>query len=147
MQATETNAAFTIFADMGNEEVIGRLAAIPGLSDEAVRFIRAVGTRLTGAGVIDDVDEGGLRMLVMSYDMYVKASDELIRSGPVLRDKHGRITVNPAEKLTKTYYAQVLAFLREYGLTVRARERIKSLAPSEDEQSELFKFLTSRGDV
>lgn len=132
---------------MEDSNIIDRLVSgTEGITPDTARFMRAVGKRLDGAGVIDDVDEGGLRMLMMSYDMYIKASAALMRHGPILYDKRGRMSVNPAEKLAKTYYAQVLAFMREYGLTIRSRERIKALAPSEDDQSELYKFLTARDD-
>lgn len=133
------------FAVMGKkmtiDDVERMLAGAPGIAEETVRFVTAAAGRLIDGGVLDDTDEGGLRMLMLAYDMYIKASRELLRDGPLLRDKRGRMSVHPAEKLCKTYYAQVLAFMREYGLTVRAKERIKSLAPDEDEQSPLSRFI------
>lgn len=126
---------------------IGRmLSEVEGLEEATRRFIEAVGAALTGAGVLEDTDEGALRMLMLSYDMYVKASAELLRAGPILHDRRGEPRVNPAEKIAKTYYAQVLAFMREYGLTVRSRERIKSLTPAVDETSELAKWLAGGAD-
>lgn len=126
---------------------IGRmLSEVEGLEEATRRFIEAVGAALTGAGVLEDTDEGALRMLMLSYDMYVKASAELLRAGPILYDRRSEPRVNPAEKIAKTYYAQVLAFMREYGLTVRSRERIKSLTPAVDETSELAKWLAGGAD-
>lgn len=84
-------------------------------------------------------------MLMLSYDMYVKASDVLLREGPILRDKRGKPAPHPAEKVAKTYYAQVLAFMREYGLTVRSRERIKAYDGEAAADDDLMMFLKGGG--
>lgn len=131
---------------MTTEDIGRMLSEAEGLDGATRRFIVAVGAALAGAGVLEDTDEGALRMLMLSYDMYVKASAELLRDGPVLHGRRGEPRVNPAEKIAKTYYAQVLAFMREYGLTVRSRERIKSLTPAVDETSELARWLAGGGN-
>ena len=86
-----------------------------GLSDEARNFITVVIAKLTEVDAIEDCDEGAMHMLMVSYDMYIKASKELLKHGPILYDKRMNPTINPAAKLAKNYYAQVLAFMKEYG--------------------------------
>lgn len=115
-----------------------------GLSNEARNFITVVIAKLTEVGAIEDCDEGAMHMLMVSYDMYIKASNELLKHGPILYDKRMNPTINPAAKLAKNYYAQVLAFMKEYGLTVKSRERIKVMTPEVDEDNEIMMFL--RGD-
>lgn len=112
-----------------------------GICDEAKQFIAAVSAKLSDVGAIEECDMGALRMLMVSYDMYVKASRELLEKGPLLYDRHGRPKVNPAATLTKNYYAQVLSFMKEYGLTVKSRERIKSMTPEVDEDNDILKFF------
>lgn len=113
----------------------------PGICDEAKAFINAVYKKLTEIHAVEDVDAGALRMLMVSYDMYVKASRELIEKGPIIYDKRGRGKVNPAASLTKNYYAQVVTFMKEYGLTIKSRERIKAMTPEVDETNEIMQFF------
>lgn len=112
-----------------------------GLCDEARRFIRAVAEKLESAEIGEQCDEGALRMLCVSYDIYVKASKKLLRDGPMIRDKHGRESVNPAVSLVRTYYGQVLAFMREFGMTPRARERMRGFTPEVDDDNILKMFI------
>lgn len=113
----------------------------PGICDEAKAFINAVYKKLTEIHAVEDVDAGALRMLMVSYDMYVKASRELIEKGPIIYDKRGHGKVNPAASLTKNYYAQVVTFMKEYGLTIKSRERIKAMTPEVDETNEIMQFF------
>lgn len=80
-------------------------------------------------------------MLMVSYDSYVKASRELIEKGPIIYDKHGRAKPNPAAKESYKYYAQVVTFMKEYGLTIKSRERIKTMTPEVDETNEIMQFF------
>lgn len=111
------------------------------ICDEAKAFIKAVYKKLTEIRAIEEVDAGALRMLMVSYDMYVKASRELIDKGPIIYDKRGNGKVNPAASLTKNYYAQVVTFMKEYGLTIKSRERIKAMTPEVDESNEIMQFF------
>lgn len=105
------------------------------------KFMNAVLKKLNGVRAVEDCDQGGLHMLMVSYDMYIKASHELLEKGPVLYDKRGQATVNPAAKLTKSYYSQVIAFMKEFGLTVKARERIRAMTPEVDQDNDIMRFL------
>jgi len=104
-------------------------------------FMQAVLKKLTDSGAIEDCDSGSLFMLAVSYDMYVRASETLLSDGPFQEDAKGRKSPHPAVKLHSMYYAQVLAWMRENGMTVRSRERIKALTPPVDADNELANFL------
>lgn len=104
-------------------------------------FMDLVIKRLEDMSILEDIDMGGMRMLMISFDMYVKSSEALFKEGPLLYDRKGRSKVNPAVSLTKNYYAQVISYMKEYGLTIKSRERIKSMTNNIDANSELIKFL------
>lgn len=116
-----------------------RFKISPDVSDETRVFMRVVLQRLDGTA--EPCDQGSLRMLMVAYDMYVRASDTLLREGAMIEDKHGDRKVNPAVSLTKSYWGQVVTLMREMGLTIRSRERIKAMAPAVDDDDELMRFV------
>ena len=86
-------------------------------------------------------------MLMVSYDMYCQASEQLIREGPIVEDRKGRKSPHPAISLTKSYWTQVATYMRELGLTIRAREHIRSLTPEVSDNNPLKNYLQGDGDM
>lgn len=115
-----------------------------GVCAETKSFMDAVMKKLNETGALEECDRGAIRMLMVSYDMYVKASANLMEIGPILYDKRQKPSINPAATLTKNYYAQVIAFMKEFGLTIKSREHIKAMTPEVDEDNEIMNFL--KGD-
>ena len=101
---------------------------------------------LNTSNFIEDCDMGALRMLMVSYEMYRKASETLLKDGPIIYDRKGNPSEHPANKITKNYYSQILSYMREFGLTIKSRERIRSLAPSVDEDNPILKFLREENE-
>ena len=116
----------------------------PGCCKECKRFMKVVLDRLDGTA--EPCDMGALRMLMVSYDMYCKASEQLIREGPIVEDRKGRKSPHPAISLTKSYWTQVATYMRELGLTIRAREHIRSLTPEVSDDNPLKNYLQGDGD-
>lgn len=111
------------------------------IHSETKSFMNAVLRKLKSVGAIEDCDLGAIRMLMVAYDMYVKASENLLEHGPILYDKRNKPSVNPAATLTKNYYAQVIAFMKEFGLTVKSREHIKAMTPEVDDDNPIMEFI------
>jgi len=111
---------------------------------ETKQFMTSVLEALKSSDAFKPCDRGSLRMLMVSYDMYVRASNELLKDGAIITDKHGKKMVHPAVNVTKSYWNQVSTFMREFGLTLRSRERIKSLTPDVDDDNELNKYITKK---
>lgn len=116
------------------------------LSEETRAFMDAVLKKLNEINAITDCDMGAIRMLMISYDMYVKASNDLLKTGPILYDKRNRPSVNPAANVTKNYYAQVVTFMKEFGLTLKSREHIKAMVNDVDDDNPLFQFLKNNNE-
>ena len=111
------------------------------IHSETKSFMNAVLRKLKSVSAIEDCDLGAIRMLMVAYDMYVKASENLLEHGPILYDKRNKPSVNPAATLTKNYYAQVIAFMKEFGLTVKSREHIKAMTPEVDDDNPIMEFI------
>lgn len=116
-----------------------RFKISPEVGADTKAFMKAVLQKLDGTA--EACDQGSLRMLMVAYDMYIRASEMLLHDGAVITDRHGRRTVHPAVGLTKSYWNQVVTLMREMGLTIRSRERIRSMAPAVDDDDELMRFL------
>lgn len=116
-------------------------------SQETKKFMESVLEMLNTSNTFENCDLGALRMLALSYEMYKKASDELMIEGPIILDKQKRPVEHPANKITKNYYAQLISIMKEFGLTMKSRERIKSLTPAIDEDNPLLNFLRNEKDL
>jgi P27 family predicted phage terminase small subunit len=83
-------------------------------------------SELNERGVIEDIDLGAMRMLATSYEMYKRATELLLRDGPVVVVNFARV-VNPAQASATKNYAQVIKIMTEYGLTIKSRAHISSM--------------------
>lgn len=111
------------------------------LSKETRLFMNAVLEKLDGVDSISNCDLGAIRMLMLSYDIYVKASNELLEKGPFIYDKRKRTTVHPGVAITAKKYNEIVTIMKEFGLTPKSREHIKAMTNEVDEDNPLFLFL------
>ena len=58
------------------------------LSDETQKFIKDVVKELNARKAIQNIDLGAIRMLATSYEMYMQATDILLKEGPVIEIKY-----------------------------------------------------------
>jgi P27 family predicted phage terminase small subunit len=71
-------------------------------------------------------DVGALRQLADAYDGWVGACETLEAEGNYFQTDKGAILIHPAHKLKKTYYDTCMCVMKQYGLTMYARDRIKA---------------------
>lgn len=113
------------------------------VSDETAKFMKAVIKELRQKQKIGVIDSGALNMLMTSYEMYLQATDMLLMQGPTTTNKYGDTIPNPAQTIASKNYNQVLAIMKEYGLTAKSRVNLKDTNESE-EDSPLESFLKSK---
>lgn len=101
-----------------------------GLSEETRNYIQSVKSFLSRNRVIENIDLGALRMLMTSYEMYVRASENLIREGPTIIDYKGAIVVNPNQEVAQKNYIQITKIMTEYGLTIKSRQKMTLNKPN-----------------
>ena len=111
------------------------------LSQETRLFMNAVIEKLSGVDSISNCDLGAIRMMMLSYDVYVKASNEVLERGPLVYDKRNRAKINPAVSLTTKKYIEIVTIMKEFGLTVKSREHIKAMTDEVDQDNPLYQFL------
>ena len=107
------------------------------LSDETQKFIKDVVKELNA---IQNIDLGAIRMLATSYEMYMQATDILLKEGPVIEIKYEK-AANPAQNIATKNYAQVMKIMTEYGLTIKSRGNIKAMKSEDKNDSPLDQFL------
>lgn len=110
------------------------------LSEETQKFMRDVVKELNARKAIQNIDLGALRMLAISYEMYLQATDILLEDGPVIMIKYEK-AANPAQNIATKNYAQVMKIMTEYGLTIKSRGNIKAMKADDKEESPLDKFI------
>ncbi len=114
------------------------------LSGETQKFIKDVVKELNARKAIQNIDLGALRMLAISYEMYLQATEILLEEGPVVMIKYEK-AANPAQNIATKNYAQVMKIMTEYGLTVKSRGSIKSMKSEDKDESPLEVFLKKGG--
>ena len=110
------------------------------LSDETQKFIKDVVKELNARKAIQNIDLGAIRMLATSYEMYMQATDILLKEGPVIEIKYEK-AANPAQNIATKNYAQVMKIMTEYGLTIKSRGNIKAMKSEDKNDSPLDQFL------
>jgi len=105
--------------------------------------MKAVIRELRAKQKIDVLDSGALNMLMTSYEMYLQATEKLLDEGPVTTSRLGDDVPNPAQTIASKNYNQVLAIMKEYGLTVKSRAKMKDTG-SDEQKSALEEFLASK---
>lgn len=117
---------------------------IPGnVSGETAKFMKAIIRELRAKQKLDVLDSGALNMLMTSYEMYLQATERLLDEGPVTMSRLGDDVPNPAQTIASKNYNQVLAIMKEYGLTVKSRAKMKDTG-SDEQKSALEEFLASK---
>lgn len=113
------------------------------VSEETSKFMKAIIRELRAKQKIDVIDSGALNMLMTSYEMYLQATEKLLNEGPITLTRFGDNVPNPAQTIASKNYNQVLAIMKEYGLTVKSRAKMKDTGKDE-QKSALEEFLQSK---
>lgn len=116
-----------------------------GLSDETVIFMKDVIRELNARKIIKNIDLGAMRMLSTSYEMYLQSTEILLKEGAIVQIKHEK-AMNPAQNVATKNYAQVIKIMTEYGLTVKSRQAIKELKPTDADKSPLDDYFKKKGN-
>ena len=115
-----------------------------GVNEETSVFIRDVLKELNKKKTIQNIDLGALKMLTISYEMYIQSSEILLEEGCIYTNKYGDKIPHPAQTIATKNYGQVMKIMTEYGLTIKSRTSIKTNKDEEGEDSPLDKFFKNR---
>ena len=105
---------------------------------EAVSYMENVLQNLEDNGVLENVDSAALTMLARNYSMFIKASKQLEKDGLTVISDRGNLSPHPAIKIAKDAQTQAMKVMAEFGLTAKARTKLKLDKTDEDSPLEAF---------
>jgi phage terminase small subunit len=68
--------------------MIVKLREQAGLSEETLEFMKDVMKELNSRKAIRNIDLGSMRMLATSYELYLRATEMLLKDGAVVQINH-----------------------------------------------------------
>ena len=108
-------------------------------SDETKEFMKKVVKALNENGELTPMMEGVVGMLRDCYETYQKATRAIRQDDDVLQTTlKDELIAHPAVKIQMQANQQVLALMKELGLTTRSRKVIDKVGGGEPDQLSLF---------
>lgn len=105
--------------------------------------MRGLIVKLSKEGILTDLDQGALYLLMECHETWVRAT-EILKDSLVIADTNSKgLTVNkphPAIQIQKDSANQLTRLFSQFGLTPVSREKIKNKPPIEKD-SPLKQFL------
>lgn len=95
-----------------------------GLTRDEKKYWRQIAADLEAAGILTRLDVQGLRLYCRVYTGWLDANHKLDEYGPVIKAGNGSPVLSPYVRLSQKYFDQLLAILREFGMTPSSRSRI-----------------------
>ena len=108
------------------------------IEKDAVTYMEDVLQNLENNGVLENVDSAALTMLARNYSMFIKASKQLEKDGLTVISDRGNLSPHPAIKIAKDAQTQAMKVMAEFGLTAKARTKLKIDKTEEDSAFEAF---------
>lgn len=108
------------------------------IEKDAVIYMEDVLQNLEDNGVLENVDSAALTMLARNYSMFIKASKQLEKDGLTVISDRGNLSPHPAIKIAKDAQTQAMKVMAEFGLTAKARTKLKLDKTDEDSALEAF---------
>lgn len=109
-----------------------------GLTREEKRHWKSVANDLESAGILTVLDVQALRLYCRVYTQWCDANSKLESFGSVIKGSHGTPMLSPYFKVSRTCMEQMLALLREFGMTPSSRTRIRTEKDEPDNDFEVW---------
>lgn len=113
---------------------------------EAKAYMKCVIATLEERGLMQGVDIAALDMLARNYSTFLTATEQVERDGFVQTNSAGTMYTHPAVKIAKDAQTQAMRIMAEFGLTAKARTKLKGLNEEEDNNDPLDTFLNNEED-
>lgn len=110
----------------------------PGLTREEKRHWKAIAQDLERCGILSVLDVQALRLYCRAYSRWHEANERLDEIGPVINGAQGTPVLSPYFKVSGKYFDQMLALLREFGMTPSSRSRIRAEGDKPDDDFEAW---------
>src|SRR5262249_49618430 len=90
---------------------------------------------LFSAGLVAELDQLSLRMLVESVWLYHEAHDDIVAKGLVIQTTNGNWVQNPSVGIRNKAWLQIVTLCKQFGMTPTARTGLGPGAVPEDDDA------------
>lgn len=112
------------------------------LPSAAKREWKRVVMQLAGLGLISDLDVMALAAYCNAYSTWLDAIKKIKETGMLVRSPNGYPMPSPYVKIQRDAQAEMMGWLKEFGMTPAARTRVSG--GSEEEEDDPFAALAKR---
>ena len=109
-----------------------------GMTQEEQYHWQQVADYLQEAGVLTVMDVQALKLYCRIYVKWQESISKLDEYGPVIKTKAGNPILSPYFKISQKYLDQLLAILREFGMTPSSRTKIHASSDKPDDDYEAW---------
>lgn len=103
------------------------------IQPETKEYMNLVVDKLTDEGLIEKCDIAALQMLAMNYNTFMMAQKQLSVDGLTVVSDRGNISEHPCVKIAKDAQTQAVKIMQEFGLTAKARTKVKGKSSDIDD--------------
>lgn len=111
------------------------------LQGEARKQYQRIAKKLARIGLMTELDDMALSMLCQGWQEYLEATDQVKKSGILLKSPNGFPVLNPYLTVANQAIKKIRALLAEFGMTPGSRSRIHTAATTEESDDEWLKLL------
>ncbi len=111
------------------------------LQGEARDAYRKTAKKLARIGLLTELDDMALSMLCQAWTDYLEATDQVLKSGMLVKSPNGFPVLNPYLVAANQAAKKVRSLLSECGMTPGSRSRIQTAAAAEEPDNEWARLL------
>lgn len=111
------------------------------LQGDARKQYRKTAKKLLKIGLMTELDDMALAMLCQAWAEYLEATDQVKKSGMLVKSPNGFPVLNPYLTAANQALKKVRALLTEFGMTPGSRSRISAAAAADESDNEWAKLL------
>lgn len=113
---------------------------------DARKLIGNLVKELNEKGSLTEFDIALLHRMSTAYDMYLTCVDVLNEKGMTMLNIKGETVKRPEANLLRENWSQFLELAKEFGLTVKSKNSLKSMQGYDNEKSPLEEYLETRNN-
>ena len=123
------------------KEIIIKNVRLPsGISKLTISFIESIIDQFEDEKKLNKLDDLSIYLLASNLDIYLQCEEEIRKNGLTITTDRGNETLSPFAAQMKVAYTAVMNLLKELGLTLGSRSKIKAISEA-PEESPLLKLL------
>jgi P27 family predicted phage terminase small subunit len=111
------------------------------LQGEAKKQYQKTAKKLARIGLMTELDDLALAMLCQGWAEYLEATDQVKKSGILVKSPNGFPVLNPYLIVANQALKKVRSLLAEFGMTPGSRSRIHAAATGDESDNEWSKLL------